>query len=85
MAKRDDLQQWVLEALRDIGGSGNIVQVAKHLWKHHEQDLRASGDMFFTWQYDMRWACTKRRERKLVQPAEDSARGEWKLYSRSPS
>jgi hypothetical protein len=85
LAKRDDLQQWVLEALRDIGGSGNIVQVAKHLWKHHEQDLRASGDMFFTWQYDMRWACTKLRERRLVQPAEESARGEWKLYSKSPS
>ena len=80
MANRDDLQKWVLQALRANGGTGNIVQVAKYLWTHHESELRASGDMFFTWQYDMRWACTKLRERKLVQPAEDSGRGEWKLY-----
>lgn len=81
MAKREDLQNWVLDALRALGGSSNIVHVAKYLWEHHENDLRDSGDMFFTWQYDMRWACTKLRERKLVQPAEDSERGEWKLFS----
>lgn len=80
LANRDDLQKWVLDALRANGGSSNIVQVAQYLWKHHEQDLRVSGDMFFTWQYDMRWACTKLRERKLVRPAEESARGEWNLY-----
>lgn len=80
MANRDDLQKWVIDALRANGGTANIVQAAKYLWANHEQELRASGDMFYTWQYDMRWACTKLRERKVVQPAEDSARGEWKLY-----
>ena len=80
MANREVLQKWVIDALRANGGTASIVQAAKYLWANHEQELRASGDMFYTWQYDMRWACTKLRERKVVQPAEDSARGEWKLY-----
>jgi len=42
--------------LRDIGGTGKIVQIAKHIWDNHERDLRGAGDLFYTWQYDMRWA-----------------------------
>jgi hypothetical protein len=59
--------------------AGSIVEVAKHIWKHHESELKASGDLYYTWQYDTRWACTKLRERKIVQAAETSDRGEWRL------
>jgi hypothetical protein len=79
MASREDLQEWVIRALKAQGGTGTIVEVARHLWSNHEAELRSSGDLFYTWQYDMRWACTRLRERKIVQPAEVSARGEWKL------
>lgn len=79
MAKRVDLQDWVLSALRANGGSASIVQVAEYIWAHHEKELRASGELFFTWQYDMRWACTRLRERKIVLAAEVSKRGEWRL------
>jgi hypothetical protein len=79
MASRLELQDWVIAALKAKGGSGTIVEVAKHIWANHEHELRASGDLFFTWQYDMRWACTRLRERKVVQAAEMSDRGEWKL------
>lgn len=79
MAKREDLQDWVVSAIKAHGGSASIVQAAEHIWQHYENDLRSSGDLFYTWQYDMRWACTRLRERKLVQPAEISKRGEWKL------
>ena len=56
MATKADLQEWVLEALRALGGEGHLARVAEHIWLNHEKDLRASGDLFFTWQYDMRWA-----------------------------
>jgi hypothetical protein len=79
MPSREHLQDWVVQALKSMGGSGSIVAVAKDIWMRHESELRAAGDLFFTWQYDMRWACTKLRERKIVQPAELSRRGEWKL------
>ena len=79
MSNREDLQDWVFEALTDLNGTGRIVDVAKHIWKHHENDLKSSGDMFYTWQYDMRWAATKLRESKKILPAEKSQKGEWKL------
>ena len=79
MASRTELQDWVIAALKSKGGAANIVEVAKHIWTNHESELKASGDLFYTWQYDMRWACTKLRERKVVQAAEISERGEWRL------
>lgn len=57
---------WILEALRGLGGSARVTEVCKHIWTNHEADLRHSGDLFFTWQYDVRWAATKlRKARKL--------------------
>ena len=79
MAGRLDLQDWVVQALKANSGRASIVKVAEHIWAVHERELRASGDMFFTWQYDMRWACTRLRESGVVQAAEVSQRGEWCL------
>jgi hypothetical protein len=53
---KSDLKEWVLTALRDLGGRGRVVEIARHMWEHHEGDLRSAGDLFFTWQYAMRWA-----------------------------
>ena len=55
MATRDDLKQWVVDALRS-SGSSTVPQIAKHIWENHEHELRRSGDLFYTWQYAMRWA-----------------------------
>tara|TARA_R100000306_G_scaffold62423_1_gene69960 strand:+ start:15765 stop:16019 length:255 start_codon:yes stop_codon:yes gene_type:complete len=79
MIKKDVLQDWVVAALKDSGGSASIVQIAQHIWAHHESELRASGDLFFTWQYDMRWACSQLRTRNIVRAAAVSRRGEWSL------
>jgi len=54
MAVKADLQNWILEALEALGPS-TVAEVAKCVWDMHEADLRASGDLFYTWQYDMRW------------------------------
>ena len=56
MATRDDLKSWVLSGLKASGGSATVPQIAKHIWDNHEAELRASGDLFYTWQYAMRWA-----------------------------
>lgn len=79
MATRGDLMPWILKALNDVGGEAKIVQVARHIWDNHEDDLRSSDDLFFTWQYDMRWAAMKlRKEGKLTAP-EATKRGSWAL------
>ena len=61
MAKREDLLDWVQEAVLAIGKNATRVQVAKHIWSNHVTELRESGDLFFTWQYDMRWAAERLR------------------------
>lgn len=77
MATRADLPEWVLEALAERGGTAHPVEVAKVVWRRHEPELRASGDLFYTWQYDLRWAGTTLRKQGFL---DDNARGEkWAL------
>lgn len=81
MAKKRDLLDWVVMALREAGGHGTIAKVCKHIWDHHESDLRASGDLFYTWQYEMRWAATRLRRDGVLVSAKVSPRGVWQLMT----
>lgn len=79
MATKYDLQTWVLEALEALGGSGTVVEVAKEIWQRHEADLRSSGDLFYTWQYDMRWAAQALRDTGRAKQTKGGRRGLWEL------
>jgi hypothetical protein len=81
LATRDDLQDWVLEALRAVGGEAHLVEVTRTVWEAHRADLEASGDLFYTWQYDLRWAATKLRHRGLLDTAERT--GRWRLSTKA--
>jgi hypothetical protein len=70
---------WVSAALAEHGGQAKIVDVARHIWQYHESDLRASGDLFYTWQYDMRWAAQKLRDEGKAAAPEGLPRGTWAL------
>ena len=61
------------------GGAARLVDICRHVWAHHEQELRQSGDLFFTWQYDIRWAATGLRHGGVMKPAADSQHGVWEL------
>ncbi|RLP28342.1 hypothetical protein [Mesorhizobium sp. YM1C-6-2] len=78
MATKGDLVDWVVEALKAAGGAGTLLYVAKYIWEHHEKELRST-DLFYTWQYDMRWAATELRKRGTMVPAETDRRGKWTL------
>ena len=80
MATRTSLQDWVLEALRASGGTGNPLSVAKYIWQHHREELEASGDLFYTWQYDMRWAAQRLRDTGVLAPA-DNRNVPWQIVS----
>jgi len=62
MANREDLKEWVYQAVRENAGQTKLVNVAQHIWQHHEQELRKSGDLFYTWQYEMRSAAQRLRD-----------------------
>ncbi|NGM44687.1 hypothetical protein G5B31_03975 [Rhodobacter sp. SGA-6-6] len=61
MATKADLENWVIEAIRATGGEASIVEVAKYIWANFRKELEGSGDLFYTWQYDMRWAAQNLR------------------------
>lgn len=79
MARRDDLQDWIIDALRENGGSTTIIEIAKHIWRKHESHLRQSNDLFYTWQYDMRWAGNILRSKGVLKDARTSPKGVWEL------
>jgi hypothetical protein len=79
MVKKADFQSWVLEALRSAGGRSTVVGVCRHIWSAHETELRGAGDLFYTWQYDVRWAAHQLRRRGAIRPVSQSPRGVWEL------
>jgi len=79
MARRKDLRNWVIEALKAHNGRASLVQVCKYVWEKYENELRRSGDLFFTWQYDIRWAATYLRKEGIMLPIGLSQRGIWEL------
>ncbi len=79
MATKEDLSGWLIEALRTNNGSASIVEVCKYVWNNYENELRRSGDLFFTWQYDIRWVATQLRNKGILRAAEASPSGIWEL------
>jgi hypothetical protein len=79
MASKHDLRDWIIEALRAKGGSAGLVEICRYVWEHHEGELRVSGDLFYTWQYDIRWAATNLRHANILRPASVSPTGVWEL------
>lgn len=79
MISRHDLPDILYKAIKDIGGSTNIVDICKYIWSKYEKDLKASGDLFYTWQYDIRWAATRLRKDGKMKNAEFSPKGVWEV------
>ena len=79
MAKKSDLDSWVRRALYQKGGRGTVVAVAEQISGTHEAELRESGDLFYTWQYDMRWAANRLRRRGIMKSVTQSRSGIWEL------
>jgi hypothetical protein len=79
MATKYDLADWLYQAMVDNGGGGTIAELCKHIWDHHEADLRSSGDLFYTWQYDVRWAANTLRNSGKMKPVDLSPKGVWEL------
>jgi hypothetical protein len=79
MVTREDLQEWVIEALRALGGKARIVDICKYIWEKHESDLRKSGDLMYTWQYDVRWAGQVLRNKKVLKAFDGNRNLPWEL------
>jgi hypothetical protein len=59
---KKDLQDIVKETLIILNGKSNITEISKYIWKKYNYKLLISGDIFYTWQYDIRWVGTELRK-----------------------
>ena len=73
------MMDWVVEALRALERRAPLLNIARHVWNNHEQDIRAAGDLLYEWQYELRWAGDLLRRDGVIRPADDSPRGIWEL------
>ena len=53
---RKSMTEWIVEALRELGGSGSVLEICKAVWENHGEEIAHAGDMFYKWQYEIRWA-----------------------------
>jgi hypothetical protein len=78
-AGRPSLTAWLLEALRARGGAGSAVDLTRDIWRQHEEELRAGGDLFYTWQHDLRRVAARLRDEGRLAPAATDDSGVWRL------
>ena len=76
---REQLPDVVFSALTALGGKGTVARVAEQIWKVHESALRSSGDLYYTWQYDIRWAAQKLRDQGKLVHLIEAGRRYWQL------
>lgn len=76
---RENLPDLLYDTIFQLGGSASILEVCKLFWNSYRSDLEISGDLFYTWQYDIRWAATELRKTKRMKAAEISPRGIWEI------
>lgn len=79
MGFRENLKEWVKEALAQLGGRASINEVARQIWLTHEADLKGAGDYFYSWQYDMRWAAQRLRDKKILSFHKVGSKSVWTL------
>jgi len=75
----EKLQQWVCEALKANDGKASIVEICKHIWSNHELDLKNDEQLFYTWQYQMRWAGQQLVKKNLIKKTKLGIKAEWVL------
>jgi hypothetical protein len=79
MITKNDLQDILIITLKSLGGKGTIIEVCKYVWDNYEEKLKKSGTLFYTWQYDIRWAATMLRKNKIMKSTHISPSGIWEL------
>lgn len=76
---RTIMKDWVVEALTELGGRGTILDINKHVWETHEDDIRAAGDLINEWQYELRWSGDLLRKSGLIKSTRSNNKGVWVL------
>ena len=76
---KTDLPDLLYKTIKNLGGKATTINIFKEFYKLYENDLKNSGDLFYTWNYDIRWAATELRKTKRMKLASDTSKGIWEI------
>ena len=76
---RESMKQQIIESLKERNGSAWPREVSKYVWDNYEADLNDSGDILYTWQYDIHWAAQQLRYDGILRPVYGRRDLPWKL------
>ena len=79
MITKEMLPDLLYAVLKKMGGSASLLAVCKKFYSVYEEELKQSGDLFDTWQYDIRWAATALRKSGRMKDARISPSGIWEI------
>ncbi len=79
MVTRENMKLWIIACLQQRGGSGWPREISKYVWANHKAELEASGDLLYTWQYDIRWAAQQLRNEGVLKPVNGRRDLPWEL------
>ncbi len=77
--RKEELPDYLFKTIEYMGGKGNIVEICRCFWSLYEGDIKPSEDLFYTWQYDIRWAATELRKTNRMKGVDISPRGIWEI------
>lgn len=66
---RKDLPDILYQLIKELGGSAPMMTIFRKFWINHKSELKEVDDIFYTWNYDIRWAATKLRKEGRMKPA----------------
>lgn len=67
---RTDLPNILYQIIDELGGRAKMMDIFKSFWAKYKNVLNEDEDIFYTWNYDIRWAATQLRKEKRMKPAE---------------
>ena len=77
--RRDDLPDLLYRNLDELGGEATVVEAAAWFWSRYDKELRNSGHLFYTWEFDLKKAAESlRRDHRMVE-AFDCPENVWEL------
>ena len=86
--EKKDLPKILYSILTDLGGSANMLTVFKEFYRVYGPQIKEDNPLFYTWNYDIRWAATTLRKQGIMAPAKKNenshgeditAKGIWAL------
>lgn len=76
---REDLPDLLYETLQTLGGRAEMMTIFRKFWEMYGEQFTESDDLFYTWNYDIRWAATELRNTGRMKQAFLSPKGVWEI------